>query len=204
MARRSASSISPAATPRVTEVALESSPPPTWATAFALSPSATSVFVVHESGASLFALPSGRRVATTTIGPGWRPAVVRFLAEGEARAWLVPSTEVPDARARAEMRVVDLATDGRSRALTFPIATALDPAGGWRGVVADAAGRRILTLDGGVRLRDGATGELIATLAEGDGRLSGPLPGRRAHRRRERPERGGAEPPQGDAAGLRP
>ena len=40
------------ATPRVTQVALESSPPPTWRTTFALSPSAASVFVVHESGAS--------------------------------------------------------------------------------------------------------------------------------------------------------
>jgi hypothetical protein len=155
------------ATPRLTEVALESSPPPTWTTAFALSPSATSVFVVHESGASLFALPSGRRVATTTIGPGWRPAVLRFLAEGEARAWLVPY-----GRARAEMRVVDLAMDGRSRALTFPIARTLHPVEGWRSVVADAGGRRILTLDGGLRLRDGASGGPIATLAEGESRPS--------------------------------
>jgi hypothetical protein len=159
------------ATPRVTEVVLESSPPPTWSTAFALSATAASAFVVHESGASLFALPSGRRVATTTIGPGWRPALVRFLAEGEARTWLVPSIEVPNARARAEMRVVELATDGRSRAVTFPLTAPLDPTGGWRGVVADASGKRLLTPDGGVRLRDGATGDLIATLAEGDSRL---------------------------------
>jgi hypothetical protein len=158
------------ATPRVTEVVLEASPPPTGSTAFALSPTATSAFVVHESGASLFALPSGRRVATTAIGPGWRPALVRFLAEGEARTWLVPSIEVPNARPRAEMRLVDLATDGRSRAVTFPLTAPLDPTGGWRGVVADAFGERLLTPDGGVRLRDGATGDLIATLAEGDGR----------------------------------
>ncbi len=158
-------------TPRVTEVGLESSPPPTWSTAFALSPSASHVFVVHESGASLFALPSGKRVATTTIPPGWRPALVRFLAEGEVRAWLLPSADVPHARGRAEMRVVDLATDGRSRAATFPLAAALEPFGAWRTVVADAAGRRLLTPDGGVRLRDGATGELVATLVEGDGRL---------------------------------
>jgi hypothetical protein len=160
------------ATPRLTEVALESSLPPTWSTAFALSPSGTSVFVVHESGASLYALPSGRRVATATIGPGWRPAALRFLAEGEARVWLVPSTEPAHARARGEMRVVDLAADGRSRGVTFPIAKALDPMAAWRGVVPDAAGGRILTLDGGLRLRDGASGELIATLAEGDGRPS--------------------------------
>jgi hypothetical protein len=158
-------------TPRVTEVALESSPPPTWSTVFALSPAAKSVFLVHETGASLFALPSGRRVATTTIGPGWRPALVRFLAEAEARTWLVPSMEVPHARPRSEMRVVDLTTDGRSRAVTFPLATALDPNRVWRGVVADASGQRLLTPDGGVRLRDGATGAPIATLEEGDSRL---------------------------------
>ncbi len=163
------------ATPRVTEIALESSPPPTWRTTFALSPAASCAFVVHESGASLFALPSGRRVATTTIPPGWRPALVRFLSEGEARTWLVPAMEVrredPHGGARAEMRVVDLATDGRSRAVTFPLAAALEPAWVWRGIVADAPGSRLLTSDAGVRLRDGATGELIATLAEGDRRL---------------------------------
>ncbi|HSD28054.1 MAG TPA: hypothetical protein VLL75_12175, partial [Vicinamibacteria bacterium] len=153
--------------PRQTQVVLESSPPPTWRTAFALSPSATSVFVAHESGASLFALPSGRRVATSTIEPGWRPAVLRFLSEGEARAWLVPH-----GRERAEMRVVDLAKHGRSRALTFPIATALHSVEAWRSVVADAAGRRILTPDGGLHLRDGVSGETIATLAEGEGRFS--------------------------------
>jgi hypothetical protein len=151
--------------PTHTDVALESSPPPTRSTAFALSPSATCVFVAHESGASLFALPSGRRVATTTIAPGWQPAVLRFLRESEARAWLVPATQ---GRARTEMRVVDLGTDGQARAATFPIAKALDPVvATWRGVVPDAAGRRIVTHDGGLHLRDGATGELLATLAEG-------------------------------------
>jgi hypothetical protein len=162
-------------TPRGTEVVLESSPPPTWSTTFALTPAATHALVVHESGASLFALPSGRRVATTTIPPGWRPALVRFLSEGEARAWLVPAMELrrgdPHGPARAEMRVVDLATDGRSRASTFPLAATLEPAWVWRGVVADASGKRLLTSDGGVRLRDGATGDLIATLTEGDSRL---------------------------------
>jgi hypothetical protein len=56
--------------------------------------------------------------------------------------------------------------------VTFPIAKPLDPMGAWREVVPDAGGGRILTLDGGVRLRDGASGELVATLAEGDGRPS--------------------------------
>jgi hypothetical protein len=154
-------------TPHVTEVALESSPPPTWDTIFALSPSATLVFAAHESGASLFALPSGRRVATTTIGPGWRPSIVRFAVEGAARVWLVPSP-----RARAEMRVVDLATDGSSRAVTFPIATPLARGNSWGAIVPDADGRRIVTVDAGLHLRDGATGDLVATLAEDAGRLS--------------------------------
>jgi hypothetical protein len=162
------------AAPRVTFVALESSPPPTWITAFALSPSAASVFVVHESGASLYALPSGQRMATVTIPPGWRPAATRFLAEGAARAWLVPSSLDPAALRRpTQMRVVNLAADGASSAITFPIATLLDPMGdgrlGWNAVIADAGGRWIVTGDAGLHLRDGATGELVATLVEGSG-----------------------------------
>jgi hypothetical protein len=160
------------AAPRLSEVALESSPPPTWATAFALSPSAAYVFMAHESGASLFALPSGRRLATTTIGPGWRPAVLRFLGEGEARAWLVPWTEVGPAPGRAEVRVVDLAVDGRSRASAFPTAKAFDRTTAWRGVSADAGGGRLLTQDAGIHLRDGASGDVLATLAEGGEWLS--------------------------------
>jgi hypothetical protein len=158
--------------PRVTVVPLESSPPPTWTTAFALSPSAAWVFLVHESGASVYALPSGRRVATVTIPPGWRPATARFLAEGAARAWLVPSSLDPAALRRpTQMRVVNLAADGASSAMTFPIATLPDPMGdgrlGWNAVVPDAEGRWIVTGDAGLHLRDGATGELIATLVEG-------------------------------------
>jgi sugar lactone lactonase YvrE len=73
------------------------------------------------------------------------------------------------------MRVVNLAADGASSALTFPIATLPDPMDdgrlGWNAVVPDAEGRWIVTGDAGLHLRDGATGELIATLAEGDERL---------------------------------
>ena len=161
------------ATPRVTQVALESSPPPSWRTTFALSPSAASVFVVHESGASLFELPSGRRMATTTIQPGWRPAAARYLAEGAARAWLVPSDEgISALRTQAEMRVVDLATDGAASGTTFPLVAAFAPGSGWRSVLPDADGQRLLTSDAGLHLRDGATGELIASLVEGSGAIS--------------------------------
>ena len=159
-------------TPRLTEVTLESSPPLTWRTSFALSPTGASVFVVHESGASLFEVTSGRRVATTTIGPGWRAGALRFLGEGAARAWLVPWSDGPATlRPRLEMRVVDLAADGQSRAVTFPLAAPFDQVRNyWGAVVPDAGGQRIVTADGGLHLRDGATGELVATLAEGDGR----------------------------------
>jgi hypothetical protein len=166
------------ATPRVTRVVLGSSPPSTWSTAFALSPDATSVFMVHESGASLFALPSGRRVATTTIPPGWRPAAARLPAEGPARAWLVPSREGALAlRPRPEMRVVDLDARGQSKAVTFQTATSLDQTQGWGplgwgAVVPDPDGRRIVTVDAGVHLRDGATGQLIASLVDGAGRFA--------------------------------
>ena len=153
--------------PRVTEVALESSPPPTWKTCFALSPTAASVFVAHESGASLFELPSGRRIATTTIPPGWRSVVARYLAEDSARAWLVPSDDGPARPQRAEMRVLDLAADGASRATTFTVAAVLNPVVGWHNVLPDAQGARILTSEAGLHLRDGATGALLATLVEG-------------------------------------
>jgi hypothetical protein len=71
------------------------------------------------------------------------------------------------------MRVVDLARDGTSSGTTFPIATRVEPGMAWGIVVPDADGRRILTRDAGVHLRDGATGTLVATLAEGTGSFSG-------------------------------
>jgi hypothetical protein len=153
--------------PRITQVTLQSSPPPTWKTSFALSPSAATVFVAHESGASLFELPSGRRIATTTVAPGWRPAVARYVAEGAVRAWFVPSDDGPARRARAEMRVLDLAADGASSAKTFAVGAAVDPVLGWRQVLPDALGERIVTSEAGLQLRDGATGALLASLVEG-------------------------------------
>ncbi len=157
------------AEPRVTQVALESSPPPSWKTSFALSPTAATVFVAHESGASLFELPSGRRIATTTVPPGWRPAVACYLAEGKTRAWLVPSDDGPARDRRAEMRVLDLAADGASSAVTFPVAAAVDPVVGWRAVHADARGERIVTSEAGLQLRDGTSGAPLASLVEGAG-----------------------------------
>ena len=124
------------------------------------------MFVAHESGASLFELPSGRRIANATIPPGWRPAVARYLAEGAVRAWLVPSDNGPAGPRRAEMRIVDLATDGTSSATAFPVDAAGDPVVGGRLVLPDALGQRILTSEAGLRLRDGATGAPLARLGE--------------------------------------
>jgi hypothetical protein len=67
------------------------------------------------------------------------------------------------------MRVVELAADGAANATTFPIAAALDPVLGWRAVQPDADGQRIFTPDAGLQLRDGATGEPLASLAAGNG-----------------------------------
>jgi hypothetical protein len=159
-------------TPRMSEVALEVGPPATWDAPVVLSPTATSVFVVHESGASLFGLPSGRRVATATIPPGWRPAAARFQADGSVRAWLAPSSGGGRAaRPETEMRVLELTASGTSKTVPFPIAGPLPP-GGRGAIVPDDAGQRIVTMDGGLHLRDGATGELRATLAEAAGRFS--------------------------------
>lgn len=146
--------------PRARSVALESSVPPSVVSAFAVSASASSVFMVHESGASLFDTTTGRRLATVTIKPGWRPVLARFLAEGQARAWLTASV----AARRAELAVVDLALDGRSRFASFAVGTAQTP--GWGSFVLNDDATRLLTWDGGVRLRDGADGRTIATLSE--------------------------------------
>ncbi len=155
--------------PRVTEVALQSSLPPTWQTWFALSPSAATVFVAQESGASLVELPSGRRVATATIPHGWRPAVARYVAEGRARVWLFPSDDGPARSGRAELRVLDLATDGTSSTTTFPVDLGVAPVSGWRRVLPDAAGERIVTSEAGLQLREGANGAPLARLVEGTG-----------------------------------
>jgi hypothetical protein len=157
-----------ASPPRAGRVSLESSPPYGWTAGFALSPSADTVLMVHESGASIFALPSGRRVATTMIPPGWHQAATRFTGPGAARAWLVPWNATSGNPApRAEMQVVDLDADGRSARSVFPITSAFGPpTRAWGAVLPDAEGQRIVTFDGGTHLRDGSTGALLATLAD--------------------------------------
>jgi hypothetical protein len=154
--------------PSAQSVVFESSPPPSWRTAFDLSPSGSLAFLAHETGASLYAVPSGRRVATATLPPGWRAAATCFLAEDRVRLWLVPLDVKP--RAHVGIQVLDLAAGGDSRTARFELTPA--PIGGWPVVIPDAGGGRLLTEHGRLDLRDGATGSLIATLAEGPGRPS--------------------------------
>ena len=153
--------------PRVTHVGLEASLPPDWSSQFALSPTGDSVFVAHESGASIFGLPSGRRLATTTIAPGWRPVAARYVGTGSTRTWLVPwnpGAHVP--ASRAELLVVGLEADGRAKTTAFPLQSVLGVPAAWKAVRTSADGSRIVTFDGGAHLRDGATGALLATLSE--------------------------------------
>ena len=193
------------AAPRVTQVALESSPPPTWKTSFALSPSAATVFVAHESGASLFELPSGRRVATTTIPPGWRPAVARYLAEGSARAWLVPADDGP-ARTQRGPRCASSTwrpTERRARRRSRSMRRSTRSWGGAKSSPTRKAGgssRRWRASS----LRDGSTGAPLARLVEGTGNSPGFLPRGRPHRGRGPRRRGPAAVRAPPCVGVRP
>ena len=70
------------------------------------------------------------------------------------------------------MRVVDLAADGASSGRHVPDRDGRSIRAGWGVVVPDAAAGGSSRWTRGLHLRDGATGELLATLAEGGGRAS--------------------------------
>jgi len=82
-----------------------------------------------------------------------------------------------DRNEQNHLRVLDIAVDGTTRLATFERSAPPEGSPGWPDLpghragegrlVPLAEGRRLLTFDGGVRLRDGATGALLATLAEG-------------------------------------
>jgi hypothetical protein len=151
---------------RFRRVELEGSPPPSGLTRLALSVSGSTVLLTHGHGASLFTVPSGRRVATATIPPGWRTATTRFLGESAARIWLIPSIGFRPPSG-AEMRLLELGAERGTRTWDVALAAPLDPVrAGPAFAQPDASGRRFLSRDGGVRLRDGATGRLLATLVE--------------------------------------
>ena len=154
--------------PRAQTVVFESSPPPSWRSAFDLSPSGSLALLVHETGASLYAVPSGRRVATATLPPGWRAAATCFLAEDRVRAWLVPTLDVKAPEARGRVLLFELAASGDTRSARVEL-TPAPGVGGWPALLPDARGGRLLIDHGGLELRDGATGSLIAALVEGPG-----------------------------------
>jgi hypothetical protein len=152
--------------PRFKEVELESSPPSSFGARLALSPSGAHVLFAHENGASLFVVSSGRRVATATVPPGWRPVAVRFVRESVGRVWLMPSIGRPVAP-RSEIRILDVTLEGEPRTTAVPLAVPVDPVRAWPHLVhPDPSGRRFLTRDGGLRLRDGENGDLLAPLVD--------------------------------------
>jgi hypothetical protein len=166
--------------PHFTGGELEKSPRPDFGTKLALSPTGAYLLVAHGNGASLFAAPSGRRVATATVPPGWRPVAVRFVEEGVGRVWLIPSIGRPSPPS-AEMRLLEVSLDREPRTTSVTLAAPVDPVRAWPDLVRpDATGRRFLTADGGLRLRDGETGALLATLVEGSTVSPGPYFGTRA------------------------
>lgn len=157
--------------PRFQWVQLESSPPPDprMEMGHVLSPSGATAALVHRHGVSLFSLPSGQRVATATVPAGWRPVVTRMLAEGHLRVWLIPVIDAFMADVRDEARVLDLRVDQEPRLTAVQLE---EPVGPFARPSPDVSGERILTWDGGVRLRDGATGALLATLVETESGVS--------------------------------
>ena len=149
--------------PRRSKVQLEKSVPPSWWTSIQLSPSGKEALVVQESSLSLFALPSGRSLVTSSLHPNWHVAAVRFRGQ-DARAWIV---EAHPGRTRSqapsEVRVIDLSASGQKESRAFTAQAGLQLRGQ---IVPNATGDRLLTLDGGLRLRDAANGTVLATLAE--------------------------------------
>lgn len=151
---------------QVTNVALESGAPPNFRTAVCLSSGAETALVVQEGSASLVALPSGRTLAASTIPPGWRVAAARLLGATEARLWLAPRERdvATPVRGPAELLVIELTAKASPR--TLPIPTAVPLSGSKREIVLDDDGERLLTLENGLVLRNGADGTVIARLVE--------------------------------------
>jgi hypothetical protein len=158
--------------PRVTRVTLEGTAAPRWRTLLRLSPSGTTALLVGEVGvASLFDAKTGRALATAVLPPRSVAVQALFLSETETRVWLSPED------VRASRRVLDLDTSGRQSWSDFALPVSWPGAGpGFAYALAPLGnGSRVLSFDNGVRLRDGRTGVLVATLVEGGmswGRLS--------------------------------
>ncbi len=135
----------------------------------ALSPSATAMFLA-QANASLLALPSGDLLSVHPLPRGCRVAALRYLREDSVRAWLV--LEDPTISVQSRMWVLELTRGTKPSLTAVPTAPATSDSAregspGRLDIAVDAPGRRFLTFEGGLRLRDAEKGTLLATLAEG-------------------------------------
>jgi hypothetical protein len=148
-------------TPRVSRVRLEGVAEPQWRTLLRLSPEGTTALLVGASAfASLFDTTSGRRLATADVPRGSFAGEALFTSETGARIWLYDGDNA--------RHVLDLAKGIDPKWSDFSIPPSAS-GGDWRfrGVMPVPDGSRVVSFDDGVRLRDGTTGALIATLVEG-------------------------------------
>ncbi len=150
--------LSPSA-PRVSRVHLDGTTTPPWRTFLELSPSGATALLVGEStAAALFDTRSGRKLASAGVRPGQYAARAVFTSETRVRVWLYDRN--------AARQVLDLDAGLAPEWSDFSVpGSGYDPAHPFMVPLPD--GSRVVSFDGGVRLRDGRTGELIATLVEG-------------------------------------
>lgn len=153
-----------ASPPRRGRIPLEASSPIGWWSSADLSGSGTTVLVTGDSTASLFSLPTGRALATAQLPPGWQVATARFRGDVARVYAMAARFGQPPSDSPSEVRVIDLAPDGAHPAGRFTATTRLRLSGD---LEPDGRGDRLVTSDGALRLRDGATGDLLATLFEG-------------------------------------
>ncbi len=112
------------------------------------------------------ALPSGRAFAASTLPPGWRVAAARLLSATAARLWLARGEwgVATPVHGPAELRVVELTANASPRSTTVP--TGLPLSGAKNEILPSDDGERLLTLERGLVLRNGADGTVLATLEE--------------------------------------
>ena len=187
---RSCSSTSPARHPRARRSCFESSPPPTL-DGLGLRPVA-----VGEPGPPR---PRVRRVALRrAVGPsrGDDDPPPRLAGRGHPLPRRGPGpglagprvgAKTSEARARAQMRVVDLAADGDVADGSASRSRRRRGVGRWTARPSGCAGRSDSSpTTAGCTCATGRRGSLIATLAEAPGRLSAAFIAGRPHRRRGR------------------
>ncbi len=151
--------------PRTTRVALEASMPPGFLTVPVVSRAAQTALVVQQASISLIALPSGHTLASGARPPGWRVAAERFLDAGVVRLWLAraewgPATPMSGP---AQLLIIELTANRSPKTVVVPTEVPLSPTKDQ--IVVDDRGERLLTLEHGLVLRNGADGAVVARLA---------------------------------------